>query len=201
MTSSAAVGRLSSVLHGGTGGPINKSLTRQQTFPPPQPYVRMRYMSATVEMSTCTETVHEGIVISSFENFKFYYYLFSIDDSRSNSSHSSHDNISNPPQYTIPSIAVLSPNNGRPSDVLLLSSSDSPPAKSTNSNNKREPEYSDKEKSYKIAKLSETGQKCEKENVDPRSSANVSIRRLLFFEYRAFHEYFIRNILKVTSKF
>lgn len=60
MTSSAAVGRLSSVLHGGSGGTTNKSLTRQQTFPPPQPYVRMRYMSATVEMSTCTETVHEG---------------------------------------------------------------------------------------------------------------------------------------------
>lgn len=59
MSSSAAVGRLSSVLQG-TGGNINKSLTRQQTFPPPQPYVRMRYMSATVEMSTCTETVHEG---------------------------------------------------------------------------------------------------------------------------------------------
>lgn len=64
MTSSIAAGRLSSVLHGGTGvtiGPPSKALTRQQTFPPPQPYVRVRYMSATVEMSTCAETAHEGI--------------------------------------------------------------------------------------------------------------------------------------------
>lgn len=61
MTSSVPATRLTTVLHGGTGAPITKALTRQQTFPPPQPYVRMRYMSATVEMSTCTETVLEGI--------------------------------------------------------------------------------------------------------------------------------------------
>lgn len=60
MTSSAAASRLSSVLQGNSVAPPSKLLTRQQTFPPPQPYVRMRYMSATAEMSTCTETVHEG---------------------------------------------------------------------------------------------------------------------------------------------
>lgn len=60
MTSSVPATRLTTVLHGGTGAPITKALTRQQTFPPPQPYVRMRYMSATVEMSTCAETVLEG---------------------------------------------------------------------------------------------------------------------------------------------
>lgn len=62
MTSNTEVGRFSSVLHGTSTiiGPTVKALTRQQTFPPPQPYVRVRYMSATVEMSTCTETVHEG---------------------------------------------------------------------------------------------------------------------------------------------
>lgn len=72
MTSSPAAVRLSSVLQGGSGvvGPPNKALTRQQTFPPPQPYVRMRYMSATVEMSTCTETVHEGKLLLGF------YYLW-----------------------------------------------------------------------------------------------------------------------------
>lgn len=59
MTSSAAASRLTSVLQG-TGAPITKALTRQQTFPPPQPYVRPRYMSATVEMSTCAEAVLEG---------------------------------------------------------------------------------------------------------------------------------------------
>lgn len=60
MTSSVPATRLTTVLHGGTGVPITKALTRQQTFPPPQPYIRMRYMSATVEMSACTETVLEG---------------------------------------------------------------------------------------------------------------------------------------------
>ncbi|XP_063983222.1 uncharacterized protein LOC135165656 isoform X4 [Diachasmimorpha longicaudata] len=39
----------------------SKQLTRQQTFPPLQPYVRIRYMSTTVEMSKClTETLMEA---------------------------------------------------------------------------------------------------------------------------------------------
>lgn len=62
MTSNEAVSRLSSVLQGNAAPSQTKCLTRQQTFPPPQPYVRMRYMSATVEMSACKETVHEGII-------------------------------------------------------------------------------------------------------------------------------------------
>lgn len=103
-----------------------------------------------------------------------YHYNYLSGDSRSSSSHSSHDNISTPQQYTIPSIAVLSPSNGRPPEVLL---SDSAPGKSSsnnnNNNNKREQEFSEKEKSYKVAKFSEIGQKYEKENVDPRST-NVS---------------------------
>ncbi|XP_015117340.1 uncharacterized protein LOC107041345 isoform X2 [Diachasma alloeum] len=38
----------------------SKQLTRQQTFPPLQPYVRIRYMSTTAEMSKClTETLME----------------------------------------------------------------------------------------------------------------------------------------------
>lgn len=68
MSSSAAIRHLTSVLQGAaeraaqaTSGAATKCLTRQQTFPPPQPYMRVRYMSATVEMSTCTETAHEGI--------------------------------------------------------------------------------------------------------------------------------------------
>lgn len=59
MTSSNAAIMLTSVLQGNTIVPPTKCLTRQQTFPPPQPYMRMRYMSATAEM-TCQETVHEG---------------------------------------------------------------------------------------------------------------------------------------------
>lgn len=60
MTSSNAASMLSSVLQGNTITPTMKCLTRQQTFPPPQPYMRMRYMSATAEMTTCQETAHEG---------------------------------------------------------------------------------------------------------------------------------------------
>ncbi|XP_017774967.1 PREDICTED: uncharacterized protein LOC108561508 isoform X2 [Nicrophorus vespilloides] len=147
MTSCAAASRLSSVLQGHQ--PV-KALTRQQTFPPPQPYIRMRYMSATVEMSTCAETVHE-------------------DESRSSSSHSSHENISKIPQYTIPSIAVLSPNNGRQSE--LLEALATKPAMS--SSNKREQEEN-KEKCCKMAKLTDSGQK---ENVDPRRMSSIILSK------------------------
>ncbi|CAH1099041.1 unnamed protein product [Psylliodes chrysocephalus] len=161
MTSSTAVGRLTSVLHGNNVVP-SKCLTRQQTFPPPQPYMRMRYMSATAEMSTCPETAHEG-------------------DSPSNSSHGSRENIShsnNIPQYMIPAIAVLSPNNSRPPDLLLPESTLPAPSaqKSSHGNNKRETEAVEKEKTCKIAKLSEpAGQRYEKENVDPRRLAATSL--------------------------
>ncbi|XP_034231963.1 uncharacterized protein LOC117639963 isoform X2 [Thrips palmi] len=64
ITTSTEASRLSTVLHGGNGSATSpgtlappRSLTRQQTFPPVQPYVRARYMSTTVEMSTCPEGV------------------------------------------------------------------------------------------------------------------------------------------------
>lgn len=60
MTSSAAADRLSSVMQSGFVAPASKCLTRQQTFPPLQPYVRMRYMSTTAEMTSCTEALIEG---------------------------------------------------------------------------------------------------------------------------------------------
>ncbi|XP_056636070.1 uncharacterized protein LOC130444827 isoform X1 [Diorhabda sublineata] len=162
MTSNTAVSRLTSVLQGNTLPPT-KCLTRQQTFPPPQPYMRMRYMSATAEMSTCTETPYEG-------------------DSRSNSSHGSHEHISNNlssiPQYTIPAIAVLSPNNSRPPDLLLPEATlPPPPAQKTFANNKRETEAVEKEKTCKMVKLSEPGQRYEKENVDPRRLAATSLAK------------------------
>ncbi|KRT80823.1 hypothetical protein AMK59_5724 [Oryctes borbonicus] len=151
MTSSAAASKLTSVLQG-IAIPITKSLLRQQTFPPPQPYVRTRYMSATAEMSTCTETAHEG--------------------SNSNSSRGSEENISLLPQYTIPSIAVLSPNNGRPSELVDIMSPQKPSI-----SGKREPEAFDKEKAYKILKISDSGQRYEKENLDPRRHSNALSRR------------------------
>lgn len=60
ITSSAEASRLSSVLQP-DGVKQSKQLTRQQTFPPLQPYARIRYMSTTVEMSKCrTETLMEA---------------------------------------------------------------------------------------------------------------------------------------------
>ncbi|KAK9499447.1 hypothetical protein O3M35_002479 [Rhynocoris fuscipes] len=53
ITSSGEAGRITSVLHGQTpttAQPAISRLTRQQTFPPVQPYVRVRYMSATGEL-------------------------------------------------------------------------------------------------------------------------------------------------------
>lgn len=74
----------------------------------------------------------------------------------------------------IPAIAVLSPNNSRPPDLLLPESTLPAPSaqKSSHGNNKRETEAVEKEKTCKIAKLSEpAGQRYEKENVDPRRLA------------------------------
>uniref|UniRef100_A0A1B6DNV8 PDEase domain-containing protein n=2 Tax=Clastoptera arizonana TaxID=38151 RepID=A0A1B6DNV8_9HEMI len=51
ITSSKEASRLSCVLHGATLAPPSR-LTRQQTFPPLQPYVRVRYMSTTGEIHT-----------------------------------------------------------------------------------------------------------------------------------------------------
>lgn len=76
MSSTTAIRHLTSVLQSAaeraaqaTAGATAKCLTRQQTFPPPQPYMRMRYMSATVEMSTCPETSHEGRLVLDSSSF------------------------------------------------------------------------------------------------------------------------------------
>ncbi|XP_076181519.1 uncharacterized protein LOC143153819 isoform X3 [Ptiloglossa arizonensis] len=55
ITNSAEACRLSTVLQSDNqkAGSLSKQLTRQQTFPPLQPYVRMRYLSTTAEMSQC----------------------------------------------------------------------------------------------------------------------------------------------------
>ncbi|XP_076634062.1 uncharacterized protein LOC143348100 isoform X2 [Colletes latitarsis] len=54
ITNSAEASRLSSVLQPDIQrATLQKQLTRQQTFPPLQPYVRMRYLSTTAEMSQC----------------------------------------------------------------------------------------------------------------------------------------------------
>ncbi|XP_031835146.2 uncharacterized protein LOC116428110 isoform X3 [Nomia melanderi] len=55
ITNSAEASRLSSVLQPDNQKPgtQSKQLTRQQTFPPLQPYVRTRYLSTTAEMSQC----------------------------------------------------------------------------------------------------------------------------------------------------
>ncbi|XP_076641056.1 uncharacterized protein LOC143352446 isoform X3 [Halictus rubicundus] len=55
ITSSAEASRLSTVLQPDNQktGVQSKQLTRQQTFPPLQPIIRMRYLSTTAEMSQC----------------------------------------------------------------------------------------------------------------------------------------------------
>ncbi|XP_044006194.1 uncharacterized protein LOC122851187 isoform X2 [Aphidius gifuensis] len=57
ITSSIEASRLSSVL---SQSQTTKQLTRQQTFPPLQPYNRIRYLSTTAEMSKCKiDVLHE----------------------------------------------------------------------------------------------------------------------------------------------
>ncbi|XP_033180715.1 uncharacterized protein LOC117234376 isoform X2 [Bombus vosnesenskii] len=55
ITNSTEASRLSTVLQSDVEKPSTqtKQLTRQQTFPPLQPYVRTRYLSTTAEMSQC----------------------------------------------------------------------------------------------------------------------------------------------------
>ncbi|XP_050312092.1 cAMP-specific 3',5'-cyclic phosphodiesterase 4A-like isoform X2 [Anthonomus grandis grandis] len=171
MTSNSAIRHLTAVLQSAadratqaTAGATAKCLTRQQTFPPPQPYMRVRYMSATAEMTTCPEG-----------------------DSRSNSSYSSHENVSRgdtvqllqqqqPASYTIPAIAVLSPNNSRPPDLLL------PGETKTlgSNNNKRETEAAscaEKEKEKRVKLSESSGPFCEKENLDPRQIQGTGMSR------------------------
>ena len=66
ITTSVEASRLSSVIHGNGSNILSvappsgpRYLTRQQTFPPLQPYARQRYMSTTAEMSSCSEAVAE----------------------------------------------------------------------------------------------------------------------------------------------
>ncbi|XP_066590278.1 uncharacterized protein [Prorops nasuta] len=58
ITNSTEASRLSTVLQPDNQRPLgavqSKLLTRQQTFPPLQPYVRTRYLSTTAEMSQCS---------------------------------------------------------------------------------------------------------------------------------------------------
>ena len=62
ITSSVEASRLSTVLQSDNiKSSQSKHLTRQQTFPPLQPYVRVRYMSTTAEMAKCrTEILMEA---------------------------------------------------------------------------------------------------------------------------------------------
>lgn len=63
---------------------------------------------------------------------------------------------------------MLSPNNGRPFELVDVVLPQKPSI-----SGKREPEAFDKEKAYKIQKMSDSGQRYEKENLDPRRHSNV----------------------------
>lgn len=74
---------------------------------------------------------------------------------------------------------MLSPNNGRPPDILIP---EAPlPQKSSLSSNKRETESADKEKVCKMVKLSEPEQRYEKENVDPRRLPTTASFSIIYF--------------------
>ncbi|XP_037904813.1 uncharacterized protein LOC119647762 isoform X3 [Hermetia illucens] len=67
MSNSECADRLNLVMHGAglssanmlAANSASKHLIRQQTFPPLQPYMRTRYMSATAEMSSCSEALEK----------------------------------------------------------------------------------------------------------------------------------------------
>lgn len=91
----------------------------------------------------------------------YSFFFFFSGGSKSNSSHSSMEHLEK--TSIIPTIIILSPNNCRDTDVQT-----DPPNKIISSCNKREPEALEKEKASKMPKLSDSGQRYEKENVDPR---------------------------------
>lgn len=69
---------------------------------------------------------------------------------------------------------MLSPNNNRPVDMLLPSSSDQTASAVKTNGNKRDQETPG-EKNCKMVKLSENSQHHEKENVDPTKLSTVSL--------------------------
>jgi hypothetical protein len=60
ITSSANTSRLNALLQSNKSSAQTKQLKRQQTFPPLQSYARMRYMSATAEMTQCYTHILEA---------------------------------------------------------------------------------------------------------------------------------------------
>ncbi|XP_044732480.1 calcium/calmodulin-dependent 3',5'-cyclic nucleotide phosphodiesterase 1C-like isoform X3 [Chrysoperla carnea] len=136
--------------------PGSRTLTRQQTFPPLQPYVRVRYLSTTAEMATCREALLEG-------------------GSHSNSSHSSQENMyctTNQWNQPIPTVAILSPNNGRGPEMFIPELQVKPSTAQAQSGTKRSDsaDWDDKENTPKIPKISDSSIRGQKENLDPRRS-------------------------------
>ncbi|XP_021930997.1 uncharacterized protein LOC110835253 isoform X3 [Zootermopsis nevadensis] len=178
ITTSTEASRLSSVLHGGGNGTAaslapSRFLIRQQTFPPLQPYVRIRYMSTTAEMSTCSEVLAEG---ASYSN----------SSSSSTSDHASaatlscqvSDQAEVPSNLTCSKNGCATPNgkirtlrdNGRICAVEQKCVNE----KVVTVRSKREQTDAASEKSSKMAKISDSwtpqnsGHRWEKENVDPQ---------------------------------
>lgn len=167
ITTVTEASRLSSVLHGGAsplGNASKSQLTRQQTFPPVQPYVRQRYMSTTAEMSTCSDSLFEK----------------SNSSGSSKTDVSSNRGLSREGSGDSPSETHCGTKHGCRTPPLsrgcvLRESNRSSSKQSDNdrqSGSKRETDCSSREKGIKVAKLSDDTMAglCEKENVDPRGS-------------------------------
>jgi len=179
ITTSMEASRLSSVLHGGGNGtpaslaPL-RVLARQQTFPPLQPYVRIRYMSTTAEMSTCSEVLAE---VASHSNSS----SSSTSDhaSAATLSHQASDQPSEGPSNLPCSKNGCGTPNGkirtlRESGRTCAMEQQCVSEKVVSVRSKREQTDAASEKAAKMAKISDSwtpqhsGPRWEKENVDPR---------------------------------
>lgn len=166
ITTVTEASRLSSVLHGGTsplGNPPKSQLTRQQTFPPLQPYVRQRYMSTTAEMSTCSDGLMEKSNSSGSSKTD-------LNSNRGLSREGSGDSPSESHCGTKHGCRTPPLSRGC---VLRESNRSSKQSDSDRgSGGKRETDCSSREKGIKVAKLSDDTMVglCEKENVDPKGS-------------------------------
>jgi hypothetical protein len=180
ITTSVEASRLSSVLHGGGNGTTallapSRFLTRQQTFPPLQPYVRIRYMSTTAEMSACSEVLAEGVSHSN-------------SSSSSTSNHASAANLphqmSGPPSEGLSDVTCSRDGCGTPNGKhrMLRDNSRSCVVESQCVNekpvaarSKREQMDTASEKAAKMAKISDSWSpqhSDHKENVDPRRTGS-----------------------------
>ena len=190
ITTVTEASRLSNVLGRGQSplrGTAKSHLTRQQTFPPVQPYVRQRYLSATVEMSRCMNVAGIANKSSSSSRTDMSGKRGLSGDSSvdlNNDTHCGSSNGSRTPPFC--KTAVLRENNNRSCfSVANVDSVDKTSSPSSSSNGKRETPCSSHDR-VKMAKLwDERFSGChEKENLDPRKFSGNDLDVDLLYGHR-----------------